>query len=597
MLWFNITNNLVINNHYFRGVKMDRKNIRELKEIYNERGKSVEDKIAARLRNGCVMSEQTIIAAAYVLMRANDPAVNAASVESLCESIGADDNRLAFLACHLENAWPSLLLLRYEFENDELISVVMFTDVRARFDRPIGSPSESVASLAGELLNVAKAREVTDLFYSSSAFLAKTLEKNPGIRFKGFSMGESIAEVGRIKAEIFGGTANIEIKTALNIKPEEGKFDLAFCSCPAGLRLRNFEVDNDSVVWDVIGNNEPEEKSASRVTDLLFVRVLADRLSENGTGAAILISSAVSGIRDLPMRRALILDGCVKAIISLPKNTMFGTQVSPTILLLGHNNEKTMVVDASEIYTSDRRTNYLTDEQIFRITRSAKEESEISRLVPKDEFAKNEYDFTAIRYIMKPVEVENGVKLASVIGSIGRGFQFKADVLDKIISETPTKYRYLTAANIQDGFIDDNMQFIKIEEPDMEKYCIKDGSLVISKFGSSLNAAVINIKPGEMVFASDNVLVVELDRSKANPYFIKAFLDSAKGRAQFDLLSAIKNRLITFLSIKDIESIVVPNQDKFADEYRDRLLEIEIYERHLREAKENLKRFYDTVEG
>lgn len=77
--------------------------------------------------------------------------------------------------------------------------------------------------------------------------------------------------------------------------------------------------------------------------------------------------------------------------------------------------------------------------------------------------------------------IKNGVPFESVIKNITRGAQIKASVLDEIVSDEPTNMQYLMLANLQDGIISDDLPYLKEMNPKYEKYCIKNGSLVISK--------------------------------------------------------------------------------------------------------------------
>lgn len=98
-------------------------------------------------------------------------------------------------------------------------------------------------------------------------------------------------------------------------------------------------------------------------------------------------------------------------------------------------------------------------------------------------------------------------------------------------SETPTDCQYLMLANIQRGQIDDNLPYIKGIQNNQRKYCLKDRALILSKNGTPFKIAVAKTRPGQTILANGNLYIIEIDEEKADPYFVKAFLESEKGAA------------------------------------------------------------------
>lgn len=63
----------------------------------------------------------------------------------------------------------------------------------------------------------------------------------------------------------------------------------------------------------------------------------------------------------------------------------------------------------------------------------------------------------------------------------------------------------------------------------MKKYCLKDRDLIIAKSGIPIKVAVADITDDSEILANGNLYIVDIDESKSNPYFIKAFLDNDLG--------------------------------------------------------------------
>ena len=88
-------------------------------------------------------------------------------------------------------------------------------------------------------------------------------------------------------------------------------------------------------------------------------------------------------------------------------------------------------------------------------------------------------------------------------------------------------------ANLQDGIISDELPYLKEIDSKYEKYCIKNGSLVISKNASLVKMAIVSVQEGKKILANGNLYVIELDTDKINPYFFKSVSGKRKWKGSF----------------------------------------------------------------
>ena len=95
-----------------------------------------------------------------------------------------------------------------------------------------------------------------------------------------------------------------------------------------------------------------------------------------------------------------------------------------------------------------------------------------------------------------------------------------ASQLDKMVSNEVTNMQYLMLANIQNGIIDNKLPYLSSIEPKYEKYCLKNNDLILSKNGYPYKVAVASVKDGQRILANGNLYIIELDESRANPYYI-----------------------------------------------------------------------------
>lgn len=142
-------------------------------------------------------------------------------------------------------------------------------------------------------------------------------------------------------------------------------------------------------------------------------------LSEEGTMAIILPHGVLfrSG-KELAIRKKLLEDDNIDAVIGLPANLFYSTGIPVCILVLKkcRKNEKILFINASsdEHYEKGKRQNYLRDNDVDDIIdtyRYRKELSRYSRQVSLQEIKENDYNLNITRYVSlaqeeKPIDLQ-----------------------------------------------------------------------------------------------------------------------------------------------------------------------------------------------
>lgn len=142
-------------------------------------------------------------------------------------------------------------------------------------------------------------------------------------------------------------------------------------------------------------------------------------LSEEGTMAIILPHGVLfrSG-KELAIRKKLLEDDNIDAVIGLPSNLFYSTGIPVCILVLKkcRKNEKILFINASsdEHYEKGKRQNYLRDndvEDIVKTYQFRKEISRYSRQVSLQEIKDNDYNLNITRYVSlaqeeKPIDLQ-----------------------------------------------------------------------------------------------------------------------------------------------------------------------------------------------
>lgn len=142
-------------------------------------------------------------------------------------------------------------------------------------------------------------------------------------------------------------------------------------------------------------------------------------LSDNGTMAIILPHGVLfRGGKEEVIRKKLLEDDNIDAVIGLPANLFYSTGIPVCILVLKkcRKNDKILFINASgeEHYEKGKRQNYLRDDDVKKIVETyqfRKEEPRFSRLASLQEIKENDYNLNITRYVNlskdeEPVDLE-----------------------------------------------------------------------------------------------------------------------------------------------------------------------------------------------
>ena len=156
------------------------------------------------------------------------------------------------------------------------------------------------------------------------------------------------------------------------------------------------------------------------------------------------------------------------------------------------------------------------------------------------------------------------------ITSISRGASLSASQLDEMVSSVKTDIQYLMLVNIQNGIIDKDLPYLKDIDKRLEKYCIQNNNLIISKNGNPFKIAVAFVEKGKKILANGNLFIIGLDENKVAPYYLKAFFESEHGVNA--LQSICVGTALPNIGVENLKQMIIPlpgldEQRKIADDY------------------------------
>jgi type I restriction enzyme M protein len=151
-----------------------------------------------------------------------------------------------------------------------------------------------------------------------------------------------------------------------------------------------------------------------RKADWGWVQVMLASLNDSGRAAVVLDTGAASrgsgnanSNKEKDVRRWFVDQDLIEGVIYLPENLFYNTTAPGIILFLNKTKPKEqrgklLLLNASKEFAKGDPKNYLPDEAILRIADTFKawrEEEKYSRIVSREELAKNDFNISPSRYI------------------------------------------------------------------------------------------------------------------------------------------------------------------------------------------------------
>ncbi len=343
-----------------------------------------------------------------------------------------------------------------------------------------------------------------------------------------------------------------------------------------------------------------------RITpDWLFVLVIANSLNKiKGKAAVITNSSILAKDTDFKIRKTLIEEGKIEAIIQLPKNINIYSSVQTSIIILSSNNKSVKFIDASEICTKGNKSVYFSQKNIEQILDLYKQTSNYDgnlnqnnfKIVSLKEIERENFSLNYKRYYFSKIDF--GTELKNIV-TINRGSQIYAKELNNIITENYTGYKLLNLGDIDtNGDIDYSLLKnidIKDNLKSFEKFILQDGDIVMSAKSTTLKVALIDLKDvKEKLVATGNLLIIRPNKEKIDPICLKIFFDSSIAKKQIELIET--GSVIISINLNELGKIriEVPSKQKQKEISKEYIIKrniIKTMRSNLRSLEEDLQRF------
>lgn len=471
------------------------------------------------------------------------------------------------------------------------------------------APNDSINRLALAILAPQAGKKLLDLCSGQGKFLAQAYQYHPEAMLFGQEIDLLRVAFSRYRLHKLGSQGHViaegdAIRDPAFLQPgHEQQFDRIFSNFPFLMRIDQETLDAVLANW----TRYPLALTTRNTADWLFVGTVLNLLAPGGRAAVILCSGPLFKQSDREIRAKLVEEGLVEAIIHLPVNILSYTRVSVDLLILSIDHDSILMIDASDLHTSGRRVNEMSQDDIAQVIAlyQSRTESTLSRVVSREEIQANDYNLDPSRYLLySQIEVIAPAKLGDVVEKIFRGIQIPADELDQLTRPDPaiTKpYKILNIGDIQNGEIPDDLPLAHVEPSKrFDRYCLEPGDILLPAKGTKIKTAVADIGEEERIIATGNIIVIRLKKHKIMPHYLKSFLDSQTGQ---QLLQSIQTgTAIVSISPSQLEEMTISILDMTQQEcidqiYRARQAEIRHIRRKLLSLETELEGLYDQMAG
>src|SRR5690625_741704 len=346
-------------------------------------------------------------------------------------------------------------------------------------------------------------------------------------------------------------------------------FDHIYMDIPKSYRTQ-FDFKGDPYHRFVYGN--PSERSA----EFGFISHMLASLKETGRAITVVSSGTLfkGGINGT-IRKNMIDDNIIEAVIALPSGLYEGTGIPVNILVFNKNKPKEtkdqiLFINAHDLYTEDGRSKrYISVDDINKIVEVVQAGREI------EEFSTYVQNNDLIDGNLLPSRYVTSSQMA--IAGYGQ-VTFHLDRL-KHLKTTPLKskvelfsgynvssknkesengrFKIVRLSDVHDGKLhDESIARYNIENnARIERYVLQKDDVILSTRGTTIKVAIVPAHEGVMLL-SQNFIGIRCDE-QLNPAFLKAYLESPVGT--FILTNKLSGTAIPTLRRKDIEAIEIPD--------------------------------------
>lgn len=517
------------------------------------------------------------------------------NLEEFIEKANLTNEQREIISQNAIDCWDIIVSNLSKFTSFELLAFILFYNPSTGIKGPSMSTPDDLLDLTLSTLNIEDTDEVLELCSGKGNFIIEATAKGCLSKYTGVELNLTEITIAKLRTSVIRENYEYILHDALEFRLGR-KVNKIFANYPFMMRSPAIIEYKKQLEKSI---DLPKDIIRRASSDWLFNLAIMEQLDVNGKAVVIMTNGSTWNNNDEKIRQYFVENGYIEIVVSLAPRLFEETAIPVSLVVLSHNNEKVRLVDAKNMFKSERRKNVLTERNIKDILNMLDNDTDLSTTKTIKELSENEFILNASRYFEVLPTVENGVEFEALIKKITRGSQLKASDFDAYKSSTPTNYQYLILSNINDGVItlNNDEQYLKEIPENLEKYCIKNNSIVLSKIGMpTFKSAVAQFDEDTKVVANGNLFIIELDENKVNPFYIQAFLASDLGEAT--LKSIYTGGAIPTITLEKLKRMMIPvpslqEQEVIAQKYAAAVDELIILNRKVEKTKDRMKHIFE----
>jgi type I restriction enzyme M protein len=180
--------------------------------------------------------------------------------------------------------------------------------------------------------------------------------------------------------------------------------------------------------------------------DLAFVQHMLATLNAKGKMGVVMPHGVLfRGASEGEIRKGLLKEDLIEAIVGLPTNLFYGTGIPAAILVINRDKPKArqgkvLFVEASRGFREGSAQNYLRDEDVKKIAATAhafRDADKYARVVDLAEIEKSDWNLNISRYV-DTAEADHRMDIASAVAKLREAERVQSeakDVMDRFLRE------------------------------------------------------------------------------------------------------------------------------------------------------------------
>jgi type I restriction-modification system DNA methylase subunit len=371
--------------------------------------------------------------------------------------------------------------------------------------------------------------------------------------------------------------------------------DYIFCNYPIGLL-------NDQQIVDLkFGLDKSLPVQKIRRKDYKFISYVYEHLKKDGKAVIVVSGNILFNAVETDIRKHLVENGLIESVIALPENLFEKTSISTYLLVVGFDSKNIKMIDLSSATSSNRR--HKNDLDLNKVKLILQDQASTNhRIVEFEEIRQEQFSLIPSLYLRKDKLNLNNLTKLEDIAEVFSGWQVSSQTLNEIFEpnhkDTEKLAQIVQISDIEEGFLEINKNFYKVEKKYIDRFRVEKGDVVISTKSQYVKSAVVDEEIKNNTIASGSIIVIRPNRVMIDSYYLKAFIESQIGQQLLSLRmtgNVIKNLTVNNVKSLDVPIIELEKQKQIGESFILKKQLIEVQKKKINKLQEDIEVLFEFV--